>query len=41
LLRAGAARLGGNRACLAVARMLLNRSYHMLRELGDESLQPA
>jgi transposase len=36
-----AARLGGNRACLAVARKLLKRSYHTLRELGDEALQPA
>ena len=34
-------RLGGNRACLAVARKLLKRSYHTLRELGDEALQPA
>jgi transposase len=36
-----AARLGGNRACLAVARKLLKRSYHTLRNLGDEALQPA
>jgi transposase len=36
-----AARLGGNRACLAVARKLLKRSYHTLRELGDQALQPA
>ena len=36
-----AARLGGNRACLAVARKLLKRSFHMLRELGEEALQPA
>ena len=35
-----AARLGGNRACLAIARKLLKRSYHTLRELGDEALQP-
>jgi transposase len=35
-----AARLGGNRACLAVARKLLKRSYHTLRELGDEALAP-
>ena len=33
-----AERLGGNRACLAVARKLLKRSYHTLRELGDEAL---
>jgi transposase len=36
-----AARLGGNRACLALARKLLKRSYHTLRELGDEALAPA
>jgi transposase len=36
-----AARLGGNRACLAVMRKLLKRSYHTLRELGEEALQPA
>jgi transposase len=36
-----AARLGGNRACLSVARKLLKRSYHTLRELGQEGLQPA
>jgi len=36
-----AARLGGNRACLAVARKLLKRSYHTLRELGEEALQLA
>jgi transposase len=36
-----AARLGGNRACLAVARNLLKRSYHTLRELGEEALQAA
>src|SRR3954451_14465926 len=35
-----AARLGGNRACLAVARKLLKRSFHTLRELGDEGLAP-
>jgi transposase len=34
-------RLGGNRACLSVARRLLKRSYHTLRELGEEALQPA
>jgi transposase len=39
--RRAAARLGGNRACLAVARKLLKRSYHTLRELGEEALQPA
>jgi transposase len=34
-----AARLGGNCACLAMARKLLKRGYHTLRELGDEALQ--
>jgi len=36
-----AERLGGNRACLALARKLLKRSFHILRELGDEALAPA
>jgi len=36
-----AERLGGNRACLAVARKLLKRSYHTLRELGEDALTPA
>jgi transposase len=36
-----AARLGGNRACLSIARKLLKRSFHTLRELGEEALQPA
>jgi transposase len=36
-----AERLGGNRACLALARKLLKRSYHLLRDLGDEALQAA
>jgi transposase len=36
-----AVRLGGNRACLAVARKLLKRSYHTLRELGEQALTPA
>ena len=36
-----AARLGGNRACLSIARRLLKRSFHTLRELGEEALQPA
>jgi transposase len=39
--RQAAARLGHNRACLSVARKLLRRSYHTLRELGDEALAPA
>ena len=34
-------RLGSNRACLSIARKLLKRSYHTLRELGEEALQPA
>jgi transposase len=36
-----AERLGHNRACLSIARKLLKRSYHTLRELGEETLQPA
>jgi transposase len=34
-------RLGANRACLAIARKLLKRSYHTLSELGEEALAPA
>jgi transposase len=34
-------RIGGNRACLSVARKQLKRSYHRLREPGEEALQPA
>jgi transposase len=34
-------RLGGNRACLALARKLVQRAYHTLRELGEEALRPA
>jgi transposase len=34
-------RLGSNGACLSIARKLLKRSYHTLRELGEEALQPA
>ena len=34
-------RIGANRACLSVARKLLKRSYHTLRELGEEALQLA
>jgi transposase len=33
-------RIGGNRACIAIARKLLKRSYHVLRELGDRALEP-
>lgn len=36
-----AERIGGNRACLSIARKLLKRSYHTLRELGEEALAPA
>ena len=36
-----AERLGGNRACLALARNLLKRSFHTLRELGEEAIAPA
>jgi len=35
-----AEKLGGNRACLALARKLLKRCYHTLRELGDDALAP-
>jgi transposase len=35
-----AERLGGNRACLALARKLLKRCYHTLRELGEDGLAP-
>jgi transposase len=35
-----AERIGGNRACIAVSRKLLKRSYHILRELGDQALEP-
>jgi transposase len=35
-----AERIGGNRACLALARKLLKRSYHILKELGDSALEP-
>ena len=36
-----AERLGRNRACLALARKLLKRCYHTLKDLGDEALAPA
>jgi len=35
-----AERIGGNRACIAISRKLLKRSYHVLRELGDQTLAP-
>jgi transposase len=31
-------RLGGNRAALSVARKLLRRAHHTLRELGEEAI---
>jgi hypothetical protein len=34
-------RVHANRACLAVARKLLKRSFHTLRELGEEAIAPA
>ncbi len=39
--REAAERLGHNRACLSIARKMLKRSYHTLRELGEEALAPA
>jgi transposase len=39
--RQAAARLGHNRACLTIARKLLKRSYHTLKDLGEEGLAPA
>jgi len=36
-----AERLGHKRACLAIARKLLKRAYHTLKDLGDQALQPA
>ncbi len=35
-----AERIGGNRACLALARKLLKRCYHLLKNLGDQALAP-
>jgi transposase len=35
-----AERLGSHRARLSVARKILKRSYHLLRELGDEAIAP-
>lgn len=31
-------RLGGNRACLSIARKLIRKAHHTLRGLGDEAL---
>jgi transposase len=39
--RQAASRLGHNRASLAVARKLLKRCYHTLKDLGEEGLAPA
>jgi transposase len=36
--RADAQRVGTDRAVLSVARKLLRRAHHTLRELGDEAL---
>jgi transposase len=33
-------RLGQNRAVLSIARKLLRRAHHILRELGDDALLP-
>lgn len=38
--RQAAERLGSNRARLSVARKILKRSYHLLRELGDQAIAP-
>lgn len=32
-------RLGANRACLSIARKLIRRAHHTIRELGDEALR--
>jgi transposase len=34
-------RVGANRAALSIARKLLRRAHHTLRELGDDALAPA
>jgi hypothetical protein len=34
------ARLGANRAALTIARQLLRRAHHTLRELGDVAIAP-
>jgi transposase len=39
--RQAAERLGDNRALLSIMRKLLKRSYHTLRELGNDALAPA
>ncbi len=35
-----AERIAGNRACIALSRKLLKRSYHILSELGDQAIEP-
>jgi hypothetical protein len=40
-LPADSEQIGGNRAWLALARKLLKRCHHTLRELGNDDLQPA
>ena len=35
-----AGRIGGYRACLALARKLLKRNYHILNALGDKAREP-
>ncbi len=39
--RQAAARLGHNRACLSVARLLMRRAHHTLIQLGEQALEPA
>ncbi len=34
-------RVGANRTVLSIARKLLRRAHHTLRELGDDALAPA
>jgi hypothetical protein len=33
-------RIGGNRACIAISRKLLKRSYQLLKDLGDPAIAP-
>jgi hypothetical protein len=39
--RQAAQRFGHYRACIAIARNLLKRNYHSLKDLGDQALAPA
>ena len=34
-------RIGANRAALSVARKLVRRTHHVLRDLGDKAWKPA